>query len=168
MPSHVQGVSHGSTHGVPQPFPSAAPTVPTCRYSNCHRSVTKDMNTHELSEYCSKEHMQFVTFFSRHGRALMLNFIRWVFREDLLRGVPACLACRRCPRRITSYYCGSSCEKWEMERQRRHQQSPPMAQAPVPPGSSNWGSIAGGSLSVGHLGAGYQPQGPQNPPVGGT
>jgi len=66
VPSHVQGASHqtGSTpHAVPQLFPSATPTVPTCRYSNCHRPVTKDMNTHELIEYCGKEHMQFVAVF---------------------------------------------------------------------------------------------------------
>ena len=88
----------------------------------------------------------------------MLNFARWVFREDLCHGVPACPASRKCLRRVNNNYCGSSCERWAMG-----------PQALVPPlGSFNWASIAGGSLSVGSPGAGYQPQGPPNLPVGGT
>ncbi|KAF8496492.1 hypothetical protein F5888DRAFT_391055 [Russula emetica] len=39
---------------------AAAPTIPTCRCPNCHRPVTRDEKTHELTEYCSPEHMRFV------------------------------------------------------------------------------------------------------------
>lgn len=44
-----------------QQFDSSTPQAgPTCRLPGCNRPVTMDMNTHELSEYCSVEHMQFV------------------------------------------------------------------------------------------------------------
>ena len=42
---------------------AAAPTIPNCRYLNCHRPVTRDEKTHELTEYCSPEHMRFVVLF---------------------------------------------------------------------------------------------------------
>ena len=47
-----------------QRFDSSAPqgghTGLTCRLPECNLSVTMDIISQELSEYCSKEHMQFV------------------------------------------------------------------------------------------------------------
>ena len=47
-----------------QQFDSSTPqgghTGPTCRLLDCNCPVTRDVNTHELSEYCSEEHMEFV------------------------------------------------------------------------------------------------------------
>jgi len=44
-----------------QQFDSSTPQAgPTCRLLGCNRPVTMDVNTSELSEYCTKEHMQFV------------------------------------------------------------------------------------------------------------
>jgi len=82
---------------------AAAPTVPTCRYLNCHRPVTRDEKTHELTEYCSPEHM----------------------RDAVQRlGYPVCPACNRCPRRSDSMFCGSLCDEWaiQQQRQQQHQQ----------------------------------------------
>lgn len=65
---------------------AAAPTIPTCRYPNCHRPVTRDEITHELTEYCSPEHMRFVvlvllglTLFV----LLVLNLTRRVYAATL-------------------------------------------------------------------------------------
>jgi len=91
----------------------------------------------------------------------VLNFARWVFREELCRGVPACPACRRSsPRqrrlpRILVREVGNG----------KAATVGPQALVPLP-GSFNWASIAGGSLYVSSPGAGYQPQGPPNLPVG--
>ena len=128
--------------------------VPMCRYSNCHRPAAKDVNTKELSEYCGKEHLRFVDVFSGHCHALMLNFARWVFREDLCRGVPACPACRSRPRRVKKQLLRILVREVGNGKAATVE---PQALVP-PPGSFNWASIAGGSLSVGSPGAGYQPQ----------
>lgn len=79
---------------------AAAPTTPTCRYLNCHRPVTRDERTHELTEYCSPEHM----------------------RDAVQRlGYPVCPACNRCPRRTDRKFCGSLCEEWAMQQQQQRQ-----------------------------------------------
>ncbi|KAI0289509.1 hypothetical protein BC826DRAFT_606549 [Russula brevipes] len=78
-----------------------ADRVPKCRYPGCSYTVTVDQRTHELSEYCSRDHMQ----------------------SDVRRGVPLCPACKRCPRRLTTLYCGSSCERWASKSQRSQQQA---------------------------------------------
>jgi hypothetical protein len=145
------------------PYMSISELQPACDYRHDH---TRTYRVLRRGPYAVR------SYFSSHGRALVLNFTRWVFREDLRRGVPACLACGRCPRRINSNYCGSSCERWAMERQRSNQQhyTPMTPQAPVPtPGNFNWGSMAGGLPAGSNPATGYQPyQGPPNPPVGGT
>ena len=70
MPNNVQGVvpqpiaSGSALRGAPpqalHPTAAAVPTLPTCRYPNCGRPVTRDEVSHELTEYCSPEHMRFV------------------------------------------------------------------------------------------------------------
>ena len=63
VPSYPPGFVHqtGPTpRGAQQPLPSATPTVPTCRYPNCHQPVTWDKRTYEYAEYCGVEHMRFV------------------------------------------------------------------------------------------------------------
>jgi hypothetical protein len=46
----------------------------------------------------------------------VLNVALWVSREDVRRGVPLCPACNWWPRRINGGYCGSSCERYDIEQ----------------------------------------------------
>ncbi|KAH9996716.1 hypothetical protein BJV74DRAFT_283041 [Russula compacta] len=82
-----------------KPYPPAASAVPTCRYPNCYRPVTRDERTLELSEYCSLEHMR-----------------------DAVQhlGFPLCPACNRCPRRTDSKFLQG--ELLQLGQQQKHQQ----------------------------------------------
>jgi len=102
-PRRAQGSVYptgSATRGAPQPHPTAPSTVPICRYPNCHYPVTMDEKTRELGEYCSGEHM----------------------RGALDLGFPVCPACKKCPRRVDSQFCGSLCEAWVAQRQQQFQQ----------------------------------------------
>ncbi|KAH9991244.1 hypothetical protein BJV77DRAFT_1008356 [Russula vinacea] len=96
-----------------------------CRYPNCHRPVARDVETQEITEYCSVEHM----------------------REDLRRGIPRCPVCNGRPRRINGNYCGSNCEMWDAQHQqpqRRHQYDVSPSRA------SSSGNVAWG-IPTGHV-----------------
>ncbi|KAH9991243.1 hypothetical protein BJV77DRAFT_545453 [Russula vinacea] len=119
-----------------------------CRYPNCHHPAARDEGTQELTEYCSLEHM----------------------RDDLRRGVPPCPACNRCPRRISGNYCGSSCERWDTQRQQQPQHQryyPPSGVRPhlLVPSSGNviW-NIPTGHVRCPRCGTTYSPQGSRNQP----
>jgi hypothetical protein len=93
--------------------------------------------------------------------ALMLNVAVWVSREDIRRGATLCPACNKCPRRINGRYCGSPCEKWDMDRlrqpqqQQQHYPKPPSGARPhlstpsSSPANANWGTT-GESSHVGN------------------
>jgi hypothetical protein len=116
------------------------PAGPPCRYPNCHRPAARDGGTHELTEYCSLDHM----------------------RDDLRRGVPPCPACNKCPRRLNGNYCGSSCERWDMERRQqpqRQQSYPPSGVRPhsqPTSGITAWSTSTNTSLSTSSLEANNQ------------
>ncbi|KAF8483292.1 hypothetical protein DFH94DRAFT_303404 [Russula ochroleuca] len=106
IPRNVQGAVIHPTGSVPRgapqshPTAAAAPTVPTCRIPNCHRPVGRDEKTHELTEFCSLEHMC----------------------DAARSGFPLCPACERCPRRSDNKFCGSRCEEWAVQKHRQQQQ----------------------------------------------
>lgn len=104
---------------------AAAPTIPTCRYLNCHRPVTTDEITHEFTEYCSPEHMRFVIVVCRAHpvRALGAELNPSGLPSDAVQrlGYPVCPACNRCPRRSDSMFCGSLCDEWAMQQQQQQQ-----------------------------------------------
>ncbi|KAF8483293.1 hypothetical protein DFH94DRAFT_679854 [Russula ochroleuca] len=96
------------------------------------------------------------------GRTLVLNVALWVFRDDLRRGVPPCPACNKCPRRLNGNYCGSSCERWDMERRQqpqRQQSYPPSGVRPhsqPTSGITAWSTSTNTSLSTSSLEANNQ------------
>ncbi|KAF8476733.1 hypothetical protein DFH94DRAFT_757892 [Russula ochroleuca] len=112
-----------------------------CRYPNCHRPAVRDGETQELTEYCSLEHM----------------------REDIRRGVPLCSVCNRRPRRINSNYCGSSCERWDIQRQQpRHQQYDTSPSRATSSGNVAW-SIPTGHVRCPNCGTTYSTHGRSQP-----
>jgi hypothetical protein len=59
--SRMHPITHNTLTDMPRNIRGvAAPITPTCCYPNCLRPVTRDERTHELTEYCSPEHMRFV------------------------------------------------------------------------------------------------------------
>jgi hypothetical protein len=42
------------------PGPLTVHAGPPCRYPNCTRPVTRDVETQEFNEYCSLAHIEFV------------------------------------------------------------------------------------------------------------
>jgi hypothetical protein len=92
----------------------------------------------------------------------VLNIALWVSRDDLRRGAPPCPACNKCPRRLNGNYCGSSCERWDMQRRQqpqRQQSYPPSGVRPhSQPVSGNvaWSTTTNTSLSTGSLEANNQ------------
>jgi len=132
-PRRAQGAiypSGSATRGASQHHPTVTSTVPICRYPNCRYPATMDERTRELSEYCSGEHMRFVVIVHSSDRVLVLNIAWWGIRAALDLGFPVCPACKTCPRRTDSEFCGLPCESWvaqqeqrqQQERQERHQQ----------------------------------------------
>jgi hypothetical protein len=145
-----------------QSHPTAdATTVPTCRYPNCHRHVNRDERTQEFTEYCSLDHMLFVVVSWASGPSLVLNVALWVSRDDLRRGVPPCTACNERPRRINGNYCGSSCERWDAQRQQQHQQY-------YPPSGPPPGNVTRGGSFPTSPKANNQYPSPGHPPVEST
>jgi hypothetical protein len=149
----------------------AAHTGPVCRLANCRNPAIRDGATHELTEYCSLDHMQLVVVLRvLVVRALVLNVAFWVSREDARRGARLCPACNKCPRRINGKYCGISCEKYDRERlqqphqQQQHYPRPPAGVRPhlstPSPRNVNWNN-PGESSS-------FTPDNHQLSPVGGT
>jgi len=114
-----------------QSHPMAAPTAPTCRYPNCHRTVTRDERTQEVTEYCGLEHM----------------------RDAVRLGFALCPACKKCPRRTNSEFCGSLCQAWaihqgqqlQLQKTQPHQQQDHHQRHPQ---RHNWQSPTVGSPST--------------------
>ncbi|KAF8476734.1 hypothetical protein DFH94DRAFT_104647 [Russula ochroleuca] len=112
--------------------------------------------------------MQFVVALQALA-VLALNVAFWASRDDLRRGVPPCPACNRCPRRINSNYCGSSCERWDAQRQQQPQHQryyPPSGVRPhslVPSSGDVIWNIPTGHVRCPRCGTTYSPQGRNQP-----
>jgi hypothetical protein len=81
IPRNTQGVltlptGSAPRGGVPQSHPpaGAAAMVPTCRHPNCRHPVSRDERTQELTEYCSLDHMRFVSPVCTAPRAVCFFF----------------------------------------------------------------------------------------------